>query len=91
MHNLLKSMVLGAGLLAGVSVAAYAQSVSTLPPTNPATAPAATTPPVGSSARIGPDPGSSGAWKVEHHDATEADDDPGRHPYSKGHFGPAPN
>jgi hypothetical protein len=90
-QSLLKSMVLGVGLLAGVSATAYAQSVSTVPPTSPATAPTATTAPAASTAKTYPDPGSSGSWKVEHHEATQADDDPGRHPYSKGHFGPAPN
>jgi len=92
-QSLLKSMVLGVGLLAGVSVTAYAQSVSTVPPTSPATAPTATTAPVPSTAKIYPDPGSSsaGGWNVERYQPTAADNDPGRNPYSRGHFGPAPN
>jgi hypothetical protein len=90
MHKLLKSTVLGVGLLMGVTAAAYAQSVANLPPTSPATAPTATVPPV-STANITPDPGSNGKWKEEHYQATQSDNDPGRHPYTVPHFGPAPN
>jgi hypothetical protein len=90
MRSLLKSTVLGVGLLAGVAATAYAQSVANLPPASPAAAPAATTPPV-SSAKIYPDPGSNGAWKEEHHKAAQSDNDPGQHPYTMPHFGPAPN
>ena len=43
MPSLLKSSVLGLGLLAGVAATAYAQSVSSLPPAG--AAPVATTPP----------------------------------------------
>ena len=91
MHSLLKSTILGVGLIAGVSATVHAQSVSALLPTNPAPAPLATTPPVVSSAKIYPNPGVGGEWKEEHHQATETDNDPGRHPYSVGHFGPSPN
>ena len=91
MQSLLKSMVLGVGLLAGVSVTAYAQSVSTVPPTSPATAPTATTPPVVSSAKIYPNPGRNTEWNEERYQATETDNDRGRHPYTVGHFGPPPN
>jgi hypothetical protein len=87
--HLLKSVVL-AGLLTGVATTAFAQSVATLPPTTPATA-AATTAPAVSNARMLPDPGSSGAWKVEHHQAQQSDNDPAQHPYTAPHFGPAPN
>jgi hypothetical protein len=91
MRSLLKSTILGVGLIAGVSATTLAQSVSALPPTNPAPAPTATTPPVVSSAKIYPNPGVNGDWKEEHHQATESDNDNGRHPYSVGHFGPPPN
>jgi hypothetical protein len=91
MHSLLKSTILGVGLIVGVGAAAHAQSVSALPPTNPAPVPTATTPPVVSTAKIYPNPGVNGEWKEEHHQATESDNDNGRHPYSVGHFGPPPN
>jgi hypothetical protein len=87
--HLLKSIVL-AGLLTGVAATAFAQSVATLPPTTSATAPATTAPAV-STARILPDPGSSGSWKEEHHQAQQSDNDPNQHPYTTPHFGPAPN
>ena len=90
-QSLLKSMVLGAGLLAGVSATAYAQSVSTVPPTSPATAPTATTAPAASTAKIYPNPGANGSWQEEHYKATETDNDPARQPYSKGGFGPRAN
>jgi hypothetical protein len=90
MHSLVKSTVLGVGLLVGVTAAAYAQSVASLPPTSPATAPAAATPAV-STAKIYPDPGTNGTWKEEHHTAAQSDNDPGRHPYTAPHMGPAPN
>ena len=90
MHSLLKATVLGVGLLAGASAAAYAQSVSALPPTSPETAPTATMPPV-SSEKISPNPGNNAAWQEQHYTAAPADDDPARHPYSAPHFAPAPN
>jgi hypothetical protein len=90
MHSLVKSTVLSVGLLAGVTAAAYAQAVASLPPTSPATAQSAATPPL-STAKIVPDPGTNSAWKEEHHAATQSDNDPGRHPYTAPHMGPAPN
>src|SRR5439155_19029774 len=56
MSSLLKSTVLGLALLAGTTAAAYAQSVSALPPTSPATAPTAATPTY-SASKILPYPG----------------------------------
>jgi type II secretory pathway pseudopilin PulG len=91
MRNLLKPMVLGVGLLVGVSATAYAQSVSNVPPTSPATAPTATTVPTPSTAKIYPNPGTNGSWQEEHYKATETDNDPARQPYSKSNFGPRPN
>jgi hypothetical protein len=90
MRSLLKSTVMGVGLLAAVTVTANAQSVSALPPTSPETAPTATMPPV-SSEKISPNPGNNAAWQEQHYTAAPADDDPARHPYSAPHFAPAPN
>ena len=91
MNSLLKSTVLGAGLLVVVAATAQAQSVSSLPPTNPATVqPTATTPQL-STEKIVPNPGNNSSWKEEHTTATSAADNPGSHPYTTPHFGPAPN
>ena len=65
MSSLLKSTVLGLGLLAGVATTAHAQSVSALPPTSPATASAAAGPAY-SSAKIYPDPGGGVNFAAEH-------------------------
>ena len=90
MNSLLKSTVLGVGLLAGIAATAQAQSISALPPNSPPAAPAAATPPA-SSAKIYPSPGNAAAWGEPHYQPTEADKDPARHPYTMPHFGPAPN
>ncbi len=90
MNSSLKSAVLGVGLLVAAAATAQAQSVSSLPPTNPATVPSATTPPV-SNAKIVPNPGNNSTWKEEHATATSAVDNPGSHPYTIPHFAPAPN
>ena len=60
MPSLLKSTVLGFGLLAGLAATAYAQSVSALPPTTPT--PAAVAPPY-SATKIRPSPGGSTVWQ----------------------------
>jgi hypothetical protein len=89
MSGLLKSTVIGFGLLAGVAATAYAQSVSTLPPTSPATAPTAATPPV-SSSKIVPNPGGNGTWQEEHYQPTSGySTDKSQHPYSTS-IGPQP-
>jgi hypothetical protein len=91
MRGLLKSTVMGVGLLAAVTVTANAQSVSALPPTSPETAATATMPPV-SSDKITPNPGNNAAWQEQHYTAAPSNDDPATHPYSASpHFGPAPN
>lgn len=64
MSRSITSIALGTALLTGGAVAAHAQSVSALPPTSPATAPAAVTPPQ-SYSKIYPDPGGSGNWQAE--------------------------
>ena len=92
MHSLLKSAVLSAGLLVGVSAVAHAQSVSNLPPTG--SDPTATTaaPTYYSSKVVAPNAGTAAQWTGEHYTAIPADNDPARHPYSASpHFGPAPN
>ncbi len=90
MRSLLKSTVMGVGLLAAVTATAYAQSVSALPPTSSETATTATMPPV-SSAKITPSPGNETAMQQEHYTPVPSDNDPARHPYTAPHFGPAPN
>jgi hypothetical protein len=114
MSSLLKSAVLSLGVLAGAAAVGHAQSVTSLPPSSPATAPTAATPP--SSAKIFPNPGGSTTWQEEHaqptpgyeadkwqhpysssvspqpgsssagkdvhYEATDADKDPSRHPYT---------
>jgi hypothetical protein len=90
MHSLLKSAVLGAGLLTAFAATGFAQSVSTLPPSYPATAPTATTAPVAPE-KIYPNPGNSTNWTQQNYQPTQTDNDPARHPYSKPHFGPSPD
>jgi hypothetical protein len=60
MRNVVKSTILGMGLLTGVAFGAYAQTdnVAALPPG--AQAPAAVAPPAG---YVGPKPGELGAWQ----------------------------
>ena len=60
MPSLLKSTVLGLGLLVGVAATGYAQSVSALPPTTPS----AETQPY-SATKIHPSPGGSQVWRQE--------------------------
>jgi hypothetical protein len=69
MPSLLKSTVLGLGLLAGVAAAADAQSVSSLPPTGGATAP--TTPPAvtSSTQSVFPKPGGQALFQEGHYQA----------------------
>jgi hypothetical protein len=91
MSSLLKSTVIGFGLLAGVAATAYAQSVSTLPPTSPATAPTAAPAPVTSSAQpASPNPGSNSTWREEHYQpGPDYATDKSQHPYSTS-IGPQP-
>ena len=60
MVSLVKSTVLGFGLLAGVAATAYAQSVSALPPTTPSTEAQPY-----SATKIHPNPGGSQVWRQE--------------------------
>jgi hypothetical protein len=91
MNSSLKSAVLGVGLLVAAAATAQAQSVSSLPPTNPATVPPTATAPAASTDKIVPNPGNNSTWKEEHAAAAPAADNPGSHPYTIPHFGPAPN
>ena len=83
MSSLLKSTIMGLAFVTGIAATAYAQSVSTLPPTSPATAPTAATPPV-SSSQIGPNAGNNSTWKEEHYNGGKVAD-----PYSTS-IGPQP-
>ncbi len=100
MSSLLKSTVLSLGVLAGTAAVALAQSVSALPPSNPATTPTVSTPSSSNyeadkwqhpySSSVGPAPGSHSSGKDVHYQATDGDNDPSRHPYTST-FGPKPN
>src|SRR5438046_10703231 len=100
MSSLLKSTVLSLGVLAGTAAVALAQSVSALPPSNPATAAAPSTPSSSAygadkwqhpySTSVGPQPGSHNSGKDEHYQATEDDNASSRHPYT-GNLGPRPH
>jgi hypothetical protein len=100
MSSLLKSTVLSLGVLAGTAAVALAQSVSALPPSNPATAAAPSTSSSAPNAAdkwqhpystsVGPQPGSHNSGKDEHYQATEEDNAPSRHPYTA-NFGPRPH
>ena len=88
MSSLLKSAVLSLGVLAGTAAVALAQSVSALPPSSPATAPTAATPPT--SAKIFPNPGDNTTWQEEHaQPAAGYEADKSQHPYSPS-IGPQP-
>jgi len=88
MSSLLKSAVLSLGVLAGTAAVALAQSVSSLPPSGPATAPTASPPP--SSSKIFPNPGGNTTWQEEHaQPAVGYEADRSQHPYSSS-FGPQP-
>jgi hypothetical protein len=88
MSSLLKSAVLSLGVLAGTAAIALAQSVSSLPPSSPATAPTVATPP--SSAKIFPNPGANTTWQEEHaQPAVGYEADRSQHPYSSS-IGPQP-
>jgi hypothetical protein len=90
MPSLLKSTILGLGLLAGTAAAAQAQSVSSLPPGGGLQPQTAVTQPYSSTQSFYPKPGGSEVWKEEHYQppsdyaANKAD-----HPYSTS-IGPAP-
>ena len=90
MPSLLKSTVLGLGLLAGVVATADAQSVSSLPPAGGATAP--TIPPAVTSPTqsILPKPGGGTPFEEGHYQApTDWDSNMNNHPYSTS-IGPKP-
>ena len=89
MSSLLKSAVLSLGVLAGTAAVALAQSVSSLPPSSPATAPAVATPP-SSTSKIFPNPGGNTTWQEEHaQPAGGYEADKSQHPYSTS-IGPQP-
>ncbi len=89
MSSLLKSAVLSLGVLAGGAGVALAQSVSTLPPSSPATAPTVATP-LTSTNKIFPNPGNNTTWQEEHaQPALNYEADKSQHPYSTS-IGPQP-
>ncbi len=92
MSSMLKSALLGVGLLAGTALAAQAQSVSSLPPAGsvqviPQTA---ATAPYGSNQSYYPKPGGNAVWKDEgYHPPADYATNPADHPYSTS-IGPKP-
>jgi hypothetical protein len=90
MSNLLKSALLGAGMLVALGAAASAQSVANLPPADTAAPPPpALGAPIASSTKgVQPEPGALGNWKSEH---AQASTEPSSKPYSTPGFGPKPN
>lgn len=91
MTSIVKSAVLGLGLVAGASLAAQAQSVSSLPPSG-ATVPtqSSVTQPYGSTQSYYPKPGGSETLKQQPDQATARDIGSDYAPYSSGP-GPKPN
>jgi hypothetical protein len=67
MASLLRSTVLSVGLLAGVTAAAYAQSVSALPQDDSATAQTARSPVFGSTQSFYPKPGGGQVIQEQHY------------------------
>jgi hypothetical protein len=89
MSSLLKSTVLSLGVLAGAAAVAHAQSVTSLPPSSPATAPTVATP-SSSTAKIYPNPGNNTTWQEERaQPAASYEADKLQHPYSTS-IGPQP-
>lgn len=90
MTSIVKSALLGLGLVAGASLAAQAQSVSSLPPSS-TTAPtqSSVTQPYGSTQSYNPKPGGSETLK-QPDQATARDTGSDYAPYSSGP-GPKPN
>jgi hypothetical protein len=81
---MMKSTVLGAALLAGMAVAARAQSIAAVPPASGMPEQSALTQPYGSTQSLYPKPGGGKLRKHEHYQ-TPADAyaaDPWDHPYS---------
>jgi hypothetical protein len=89
MASLVKSALLGLGLVAGVSAAAAAQSVSSLPASSAPTQ-SAVTQPYGSTQSYYPKPGGSEQIAPQNDQATAGNTGSDYAPYSKGP-GPKPN
>lgn len=89
MASLIKSTVLGLGLLAGVAATAYAQSVSSLPPAGSAV-PTAQSPVYSSTQSFYPKPGGMEVLKEQHYQPpADYASNPADHPYSTS-IGPKP-
>lgn len=93
MPSIVKSALLGLGLVIGGTVAAQAQSVASLPPnggTAPASVQSAITQPFGSNESFYPKPGGSQFFKEQHYQApAEYSANKADHPYSTS-IGPSP-
>ncbi len=88
MPSMLKSTLLGIGLLAGTALVAQAQSVSSLPPGGGATSQSAVVQP--STQTIVPNPGGNSVWKEQHYQPpADYASNPADHPYSTS-IGPQP-
>jgi hypothetical protein len=89
MASLLKSTFLGLGLLTGVSAAAFAQSVSALPPSG-GVPQSAVTQPYGSTQSFYPKPGGNSVWKEDNYQPpADYESNKAAHPYSTS-IGPKP-
>ena len=89
MRSMLKSTLLGIGLLAGSTLAAQAQSVSSLPPAGGAPQ-TAVTQPYDSTQSFYPKPGGNAVWKDDHYQPpADYSSNPADHPYSTS-IGPKP-
>jgi hypothetical protein len=89
MNGLLKSTVLGVGLVAGMALAAQAQSVSSLPPGG-GVPESAVAPPSSSTQSYYPKPGGNAVWKDDPYQApADYAANPADHPYSTA-VGPKP-
>jgi hypothetical protein len=89
MPSMLKSTILSIGLLAGTTLAAQAQSVSSLPPGG-GEPQSAVTQPYASNQSFYPKPGGNSVWKEEHAQVpADYDTNAADHPYSTS-IGPKP-
>jgi hypothetical protein len=94
MPRFAQSALFGFVIVIGATIAAHAQSVSSLPPAGPATTPqSAVTTPYGSTQSYFPKPGGSETLRQQpaSQAAVPATDDPSFAPYSAKSFGPKPN
>jgi hypothetical protein len=90
MVSLIKSTILGVGLLTGIAAAAHAQSISALPPDGGMPGQTARSPVTGSTQSFFPKPGGAEVLKEEHYQPpADWDANKAAHPYSTS-IGPSP-